>query len=664
MDKANAGAVALSQDNTSREEEAGLPPAPALRSSAWFNNIEKPILFIGLILMILIINYQSLFRYSVSSISRALDDPFWGQVWGRFVDIDSFSRFIQNISGAAVWSEELSRYIFIWISYLAVPVAILTRSNIRVDVVFNKLSPRLQHIVWVMTDAFALILVGLIAYMGIEHVSMQIAMPQTTPAMRIAYFIPYLILPVGFSLMAIRTLQDIRREVRQMSAIDVVYSIAAALAVFLPVLVYDEWSPSGLLFTYFVVFLVLGVPIAFALGLATVATIIGAGTLPIAYLSQIAFVSIDSFPIMAIPFFIAAGVFMGAGGLSKRLLAVGDELVGALPGGMALASIMTCMFFAAISGSGPATVAAIGTITIPAMIARGYDKFFAAAVVAAAGAIGVIIPPSNPFVIYGVAGQVSVGKLFMAGIVPGLIMGLSLMAVTYIISKKKGWQGEKRARSAATLLHACWDAKWALLVPVIVLGGIYGGIMTPTEAAAVAALYGLIVGLWVYREMSWKGLYASCIETTLTSSIVIVLMAMATMFGNIMTIEQIPETIANAILSVSENKIVILLLINVFLLWVGIFMEALAAIVILTPILLPLALKLGVDPVHFGVIMVMNLAIGFITPPVGVNLFVASGIARTGIGKVAAAALPFLLSMLIVLMLVTYIPEISLSIGQ
>lgn len=639
------------------------PSGPAAPRQKWLNNLEKPLLVVGLIVMILLINYQTLFRYSISNLSQALDDPFWVSVLGRFFDQKDIGAALQHVSGWAVWTEELSRYLFIWISYLAVPVAILARSNIRVDVLFLKLSPRHQSIVWIMTGTYAMILVGLLAAMGADHVAMQIAMPQTTPALQIKYFIPYLILPIGFSLMALRTLQDMWNEARHMPLPDVLAGIALAGVSFAPVMLRDDWSATGLLFTYFILFLMLGVPIAFSLGLSTLAAIVGAGTLPVAYLAQIAFVSIDSFPIMAIPFFIAAGIFMGAGGLSKRLLAVGDELVGSLPGGMALASIMTCMFFAAISGSGPATVAAIGTITIPAMIARGYDKYFAAAVVASAGAIGVIIPPSNPFVIYGVAGQVSVGKLFMAGIIPGVIMGVGLMIVAYMISKKKGWHGEKRKRSPATLLWACWDAKWALLVPVIVLGGIYGGIMTPTEAAAVAALYGLVVGLWIYREMSWKSLYQSCIESSLTSSIVIVLMAMATMFGNIMTIEQIPDTIATAILSISENKIVILLLINVFLLWIGVFMEALAAIVILTPILLPLVLKLGVDPVHFGVIMVMNLAIGFITPPVGVNLFVASSIAQTGIGKIAVAAWPFLISMLIVLMVVTYVPEVSLWLG-
>lgn len=431
--------------------------------------------------------------------------------------------------------------------------------------------------------------------------------------------------------------------------------------VFAPLFIFgDEFSATVILFSYFVFFLLLGVPVAFSLGLSGMATVIGAETLPLDYLAQISFTSVDSFPIMAIPFFIAAGVFMGAGGLSKRLLHLADELVGGLPGGMALATIVTSMFFAAISGSGPATVAAVGSITIPAMIARGYDKYFSAAVVAAAGAIGVIIPPSNPFVVYGVSAQVSIGKLFVAGIIPGLLMGIALMICAYVISKRMGWKGSERKLTAASFLKALWDAKWALLVPVIVLGGIYGGLMTPTEAAAAAALYGLVAGVFIYKELNWKAFCTASIEAAFTSSVIIVLIAMATIFGNIMTIEQIPEAVAEYILSITSSKIIVLLLINIFLLIVGVFMEALAAIVILTPILLPLVVAVGVDPIHFGVIVVMNLAIGFITPPVGVNLFVASGIAKVSITQVAQAALVFLGVMIATLALVTYIPEVSL----
>lgn len=623
-------------------------------------NFEKPFLFVGLLLMIVIINYQTFFRYSISTLLNLIGTPEFEQLFAGWMDIEGLRASIKGAVGWGIWTEELARYVFIWISYLAVSISIISRGGIRVDVLHNRLSKRYQDIVWLVIDCCTLILVFLFAFMGLDYVKMQLAMPQTTPAMQIGYYIPYLILPIGFGLMTLRTLQSLWRQSRGMGAVDVCIGLLTPAILFAPVMLSDEWSASLLLFGYFILFLLMGVPIAFALGLAGLTTVLGAGTLPVDYLAQIAFSSIDSFPIMAIPFFIAAGVFMGAGGLSKRLLALGDELVGALPGGMALASIMTCIFFAAISGSGPATVAAIGSITIPAMIARGYDKYFSATVVACAGAIGVIIPPSNPFVVYGVSAQVSIGKLFIAGIIPGLIMGVALMIVAYLISKKNGWYGEVRERSLKTFMSAAWHAKWALMVPVIVLGGIYGGIMTPTEAAAVAALYGLFVGLCIHKELTFKSLWSSTQDAAAISSIIILLMAMATIFGNIMTIEQIPESIAELILSVTSNKFVILIMINIFLLWIGVFMEALAAIVILTPILLPLVVAVGVDPIHFGVMMVMNLAIGFITPPVGVNLFVASGIASVSIGGLARSIWVYLLVMIAVLLLITYVPSVSL----
>ena len=351
---------------------------------------------------------------------------------------------------------------------------------------------------------------------------------------------------------------------------------------------------------------------------------------------------------------------MGAGGLSNRLLALADEMLGGLHGGMELTTVANCMFFGAISGSGPATVAAIGSLTIPAMVQRGYDKFFAGALVAASGAIGVMIPPSNPFVVYGVSAQVSIGDLFIGGIVPGVLTGLVLMLYAYLYSRHKNWRGEERPRTFATGMKAFWDAKWALMVPVIVLGGIYGGFMTPTEAAAVAAFYGLIVGLFIYRELNWRSLLHCCEEAAETSATIIVLMAMATLFGNIMTIEDVPGTIARAILGFTESKIFILLLINVLLLMVGVFMEALAAIVILTPILLPVLSSLGVSPLHFGIIMVVNLAIGFITPPVGVNLFVASGISQAKLTDLSRSVMPMIGLMILILLFITYVPEVPL----
>ena len=619
-------------------------------------HFEKPFLILGLVAMILIICYQTLYRYLITFLIQFVGDPSNAWMIAPFCDPLALKNTISQYVGLSVWSEETARYIFIWISYLAIPLAIRERSNIRVDIIYDRLSNRLQAASWVVVDLCLLILSGFMLFKGFEHVRMQIEIPQTTAALQIPYFIPYLILPVGFGLMVLRALEDLCAQVYRIRATDSLLAVLFTVFLFSPVFLFEQLNAIMLLFGYFIVLLFIGVPIAFSLGIASLMTVLGANTLPVDYLASVAFTSIDSFPIMAIPFFIAAG----AGGLSHRLLALADEVVGGLSGGIALASIATCMFFAAISGSGPATVAAIGTLTIPAMTERGYDKMFAAAVVASAGAIGVMIPPSNPFVVYGVAGQASVGKLFLAGITPGILTGLVLMLVAYCIAKKNGWRGAPRQRNLKTLGKAVWVAKGALLVPVIVLGGIYGGIMTPTEAAAVAAFYGLLVGLFVYRELTWRSLWSCCLESARTSAIIIMLMAMATIFGNVMTLEQVPERIASAILSFTENKIAILLLINLLLLWVGTFMEALAAIVILTPILLPLVLKVGVDPIHFGVIMVVNLAIGFVTPPVGVNLFVASGITKVKIEQVSRAAVPFLIAMLVVLGFVTFVPEISL----
>ena len=597
-------------------------------------NLEKPFIIIGLMGAILLIVYQSLGRYIFAKFFPSMHIP--------------------------IWTEELARFLFIWATYIAIPLTIRLRNHVRVDIIYDKLSPKVQGITWIIVDLAFMLLATCIFYTSLEYLEKQWEFRQYTSALRIPYFIPYLILPLAFGLMTIRLLQDIVMQFKESGIMASFIGIFAFILLCLPAYFLEDASVVSLLFGYFLVLLLIGVPISICLGLATLATIVGMDSLPILYIAQIPFTSIDSLPIMAIPFFITAGILMAAGGLSKRLLDLADYMLGSLPGGIALVSIGASMFFAAISGSGPATVAAIGMITIPAMIERGYDKFFAGAVVAAAGAIGVMIPPSNPFVVYGITANQSIGNLFLGGVVPGLLTGISLMVFTYFYSKKKGWIGVKKEKNFFEFLKIFWDAKWALLVPVIVLGGIYGGIMTPTEAAAVSALYGLLAGMFIYRELTFKKLWYYLIDSGSSSASIIILIAMATLFGNLMAIEDVPSTIAEAILSFSDNKLVILLIINVFLLFVGTFMEALAAIVILTPVLLPIVIRLGVDPVHFGVIMVVNLAIGFITPPVGVNLFVASSITKTKISEIAVAIMPLLAIMIIVLLLITYIPALPM----
>lgn len=414
------------------------------------------------------------------------------------------------------------------------------------------------------------------------------------------------------------------------------------------------------LFGGFAILLIIGVPIGIALGIATLATMVIFDLLPMQFLFKELVTSIDSFPIMAVPFFILAGEIMGKGGISERLFRVANVLVGARTGGFAIATIVTCMFFAAISGSGPATVAAIGGIMIPAMVRQGYDKKFATALVCAAGSIGVIIPPSIPMVIYGVTGSVSIGDMFIAGIFPGILVGLGLMTWAYIYSRRKNYKGSNVKLTFRGAMVAIWEAKWALLIPVIILGGIYGGYFTPTEAAVIAVVYGLFAGMILYKELKISDLPRIFSGAALTTATVLIIVGTATAFGRLLTIEQIPGQVANGLLTLSDNPLVIMMLITILLLVVGCFMDTLAAIIILTPILLPVAINLGIDPIHFGIIMVVNLAIGFITPPLGVNLFVGSGISGLSIEAISKSIIPFFIAMIFTLLMIMYIPQISL----
>ena len=597
------------------------------------NHLEKVFLAAGLFASFTLLTVQVVYRYVVIKL---------------------------GVSASLSWVEELARFLFIWISYLAVPVAVKNDSMVKIDVVYGLLPARLKAVNHLIVDTLVAILAAVLYYEGTGMISQQMVYPTYTAGLRIPYMIPYLILPIGFGLTLLRVAQSFARHVRGRSISDLAAAAVVVVIVFLPVLLGMQLPVALWIFGYFFVFLILSVPIAFSLGLASVMTILGTGVLPMGYTANIAFNGVNSVPIMAIPFFIVAGNLMGAGGLSRRLLSVADEILGRFTGGLALATIATCVVFAAMSGSGPATVAAIGGLTIPAMIERGYDKKFAAAIVACAGAIGVLIPPSNPFVIYAISSSTSIGKVFMAGIVPGLLVAAALMLITVYLAHKHGWRGEQSRFSAKRFANLIWDAKWALFVPILVLGGIYLGIFTPTEAAAVAAFYGLIVGVFIYKEIRLKELAKCFAESCVTSSVVIVLIGMAAILCNIMTLQKIPVIVAEYITSISENRVVILLLINIMLLITGTFMEAAAAIVVLTPILLPVVTLLGVDPIHFGVIMVLNLAIGFITPPVGVNLFVASGIIKTSIKDMMKSVILPLAAMIVVLLLVTYIPAFSL----
>ena len=418
---------------------------------------------------------------------------------------------------------------------------------------------------------------------------------------------------------------------------------------------------AAVLFIALVVTLVLNMPVGIAIGVSSLCAILADGRISSLYIVQQLVTSADSFPLMAIPLFILAGELMGAGGVSKRLLNVCNVFLGRFTGGLATVTVVLCMFFAAVSGSGPATVAAIGSMVIPTMLDKGYSKSFTLALIATAGSIGVIIPPSIPMVIYGVSTSTSISSLFMAGFLPGILIGFSLIVVSYLYCKKQGWKGDERKYTAKEKLAAIWDAKWALLNPIIILGGIYAGIFTPTEAAAVAAVYAFICGAFIYREFNIKEMFATIGNACNTTGTTMVIIGCATAFTKILTIEKIPGAITNGIINFTDNKILILLLINVLLLIVGCFMDTTPAMMVLAPILLPIAVQFGVDPIHFGIVMVVNLAIGFITPPLGINLFVASRVGRSDLETVCSGIIKFILVMVVDLLLITFIPVISMT---
>lgn len=414
-----------------------------------------------------------------------------------------------------------------------------------------------------------------------------------------------------------------------------------------------------ILFGSFALLVFCNVPIAASLCLATIVSIITSESVPMIVVGQKLFAAIDSFPLMAIPFFMIAGNLMEQGGISRRLISFAKTIIGSLSGGLALVTVLASMFFAAISGSSPATVAAIGSIMIPAMVRQGYSKEFATATQASAGYIGVIIPPSIPMVTFGVVTGTSIGSLFIAGFIPGALFGLTLMIVAYVIARKNKYSGDKRASLMETF-RAFKDSIIALLMPIIILGGIYGGIFTPTEAANVAVVYGLFVGLFVYKELKWSDIPEVLKKSAISSSLVMLIIATASSFGLILTREAIPAQIAEVFISITNNPIFLLVLINIMLLVIGTFMETNAAIIIMAPIFFPVILKMGIDPVHFGVIMVANLAIGMITPPLGVNLFVACGLTKLKIEQVVKANWWYLFASLIVMGLITYLPAISM----
>ena len=402
----------------------------------------------------------------------------------------------------------------------------------------------------------------------------------------------------------------------------------------------------------------LTVSVAVSIGLASILGIQASNAHMLISVKEM-FNSINKFPLAAIPFFILAGNIMETGGISRRLVDFAKSLVGGVQGGLPMTCVLTCMIFASVSGSSVATTFAIGTILIPALIKHGYPTTWAAALQATSAELGVIIPPSIPMILYGVSAEVSVGELFIAGFGPGLLIGLALMTFVWVFCKIKGW-GKIDGDGRLPVGKATLNAGWALLMPVIILGGIYGGIFTPTEASAVAVFYALVVGLLIYREIKLPDLYLILRKSVLSSAVIMFIIANAGLFAFLITRAGVPDAIGHWLQEVLKSPAYFLLGVNAALFVIGMFIETSAAIIVLAPILAPVAMHFGIDPVHFGLVMVVNLALGMITPPFGVNLFAACTVARISLDRMIKDLIPFVLVILACLMVVTYVPSLSL----
>lgn len=403
-----------------------------------------------------------------------------------------------------------------------------------------------------------------------------------------------------------------------------------------------------------------GLPVAVTLGFTSLVGLMGLN-MPLEYMAKTAYTALNSFTVIAIPMFILSGAIMESGGLTKKLVSFAREFVGGSKGGLAVITVLTCSLFAAISGSGPATTAAIGTILVPAMIHEGYDKAFAGSVAACSGGIGVVIPPSILLIMYGVAAEQSIVTLFVAGALPGVLLAIFLIVTVKIISIRRNYGApQSDERTVGTFFRNLWNAKWALFSPVIILGGIYGGIFTVTEASIVSVLYGLFVSVVIYKKYSWAKFKANIFYMSRMTGSVLIILMFGTIFGRILTLYQVPQQVSALLINTIQSPAMLIIMINVLLLFIGMWMESITMIVILTPLLLPAMVAIGIHPIQFGVMFAIACEIGYETPPLGVNLFVASELAGTSIEKISKEAVFLAGAEIIVLMIVSFVPEVSL----
>ncbi len=413
------------------------------------------------------------------------------------------------------------------------------------------------------------------------------------------------------------------------------------------------------LFSIFFFLIIIGAPIAICLGAATFVTLMAFTPISPIEISAMMFEKIEHYSLMAIPMFILAGNLLSKGSAAQRIIEFAKSIVGHLPGGLPISAIFASIIFAAVSGSSPATVVAIGSIMFGAIIQAGYPKKYAVGTIATAGSLGILIPPSIVLIVYGVTAEVSIGRLFMAGVVPGIGLGIMMMVVTYIGAVRLGFK-RTTPQPFKVRLQKMKEASWGLMTIVIVIGGIYGGIFTPTEAAAVAAVWAFLISVFIYKDIKIKEFYYTALESAKTTAMIMFIIANAMLFAHFLTIENIPQGITEALIEANVDKYMFLLLVNVLLIIAGSFMEPSAIIMIMVPLLLPVAIALGIDPIHFGIVITINMELGMVSPPVGLNLFVTSGLTGMSIKDVIVAAFPWTLTILVGLLLVTYIPSIAL----
>ncbi|NKC12133.1 MAG: TRAP transporter large permease subunit [Gammaproteobacteria bacterium] len=412
-----------------------------------------------------------------------------------------------------------------------------------------------------------------------------------------------------------------------------------------------------IMFGAMVLMIILGLPIPFAVAIGTV---IGYVFLdfPFVAIAQAMYTGVEPFPLLTVPLFVFAGSLMEQGGMARRIVGMATSLIGNITGSLGLVAVLGCTFFAALSGSGPATTAAIGAVMIPSMVKQRYDPAHGGAIAAAGGALGSLIPPSNLMIIYGIVAEQSIPRLFLAGFLPGVVASAALMLCTYLIARQRGYIGDGTTFSWERVYRAFLAGKWALLAPIIILGGIYSGIFTPTEAASVAVVYALIIGHFAYRELTFKKIVACLKVTAMISGAVLIIVGPAKAFGELMSLMSVPDMIGEALYGVTESPFVLLMIMSVILIITGMFLESIAQIILLTPLMLPIAVGLGIDPIVFGIIMVISCEVGFLTPPVGANLFVAARITNLGIDRISVAVIPFVFAYILILVIIAALPDL------